>query len=279
VKFPTFTDAERDGMLTKVLEARAVMRKAKKAERAAAERHYRAAVAPLVVANQGLVAAVAHRYVKQLHSLTLEDLMQEGTFGFMKAVDRFDPAFGVKLSTYAIWWIRASIKRATLNTDQVVRLPVHMGELRASMRRLEMQTQAIAGREPTLDEYSGRCKKKRSSIEVALEVRLDRPTSLDAPTSSGFTTTMLDGLESPNDSPEEEYEFEERRALLGRLLDELTPRTRRILELRSEGLTLQNVGDIMNLTRERIRQLEAKAIQQMKATAARHGYKGNRSHE
>jgi RNA polymerase primary sigma factor len=224
-----------------------------------------------VLSNVRLVVSIASK--AQHRGVELEDLVQEGLIGLRHAVEKFDYRRGLKFSTYATWWIRQTVGRAIDNQCSTVRVPVHTREAIRRARRAQLHLTATLGRAPTVAEVAGLMHLRSREVTELLE--LGRPTvSLDAPFPSG-EGVHLDLL---GDSTSVESVAE--RAMLGhdlaRLLESLGDRERRLVRLRfgfEDGTvwTLDRIGDELNLTRERIRQLEATALKTLRPTArARH---------
>jgi len=223
----------------------------------------------MIKANLRLVVKIAQDYAN--YGLPLADLISEGNIGLMKAVERFDPAKGGKLSTYGSWWIKQSIKRALANQSKTIRLPVHMVDKIAKLRRIsDMLTEAY-GREPTdeeLSEETGIPMKKLSLLKRASQ----RPTSLDAPVNEGEGTNYAEiiGDEravSPFEALSDKNMFGE----LDDLLEVLDERESKIIDARfglngKTPMTLEEVGREFGVTRERIRQLQNIALDKMRKT-------------
>jgi RNA polymerase primary sigma factor len=217
----------------------------------------------MISSNLRLVVTIARDYAD--FGLPLLDLISEGNIGLMKAVERFDPAKRAKLSTYAVWWIRQSIKRALSNQSKLVRLPVHLGDKMSKMRRVALRMGEELGREPTDDELSveiGITSEKVSELRAAGI----RPTSLDAPISDDGLTEFGESVaDEEARTPFELLREKDLRSKIDGLLEELNGREKRIIARRfgfggGERKTLQQVGDEMGVSRERIRQLENAAL-------------------
>lgn len=221
----------------------------------------------MIRANLRLVVKIAQDYAS--YGLPVTDLISEGNIGLMKAVERFDPKRGGKLSTYAAWWIKQSIKRALANQSKTIRLPVHMVDKIAKVRRISLLLTEALGREPTdqeLAEEVGLPRHKLAMIKLASQ----RPTSLDAPVNEGEATEYSEVIgderaANPLDALADKNLHGELDGLLG-LLDD---RERRIIDVRfgltgAKPMTLEEVGTLFGVTRERIRQLQNSAIMKMR---------------
>jgi RNA polymerase primary sigma factor len=221
----------------------------------------------MVLANLRLVVKIAHDYAN--FGLPLSDLVSEGNMGLMKAVERFDPNKGGKLSTYAAWWIKQSIKRALANQSKTIRLPVHMVDKISKMRRTAMMMTEKLGREPTDAELANELGIAPGKVAHIRSVSV-RPTSLDAPVGDddGACLGELVGDES-GASPLEDLQEKALKRELVIMLQLLEPREADILRLRF-GLdggterTLEEVGEAFNITRERVRQLQNLALNKMR---------------
>jgi RNA polymerase primary sigma factor len=221
----------------------------------------------MIMANLRLVVKIAHDYAS--FGLPLSDLISEGNLGLMKAVERFDPEKGGKLSTYAAWWIKQSIKRALANQSKTIRLPVHMVDKIAKMRHVQMELAEKLGREPN-DEELGRAIGMSAGKVAHIKSVSVRPTSLDAPIGDEDDTSLgeMVGDESSS-TPFEMLRDKAIRRELSAMLDQLEPREADIIRLRF-GLdggpekTLEEVGEQFEITRERVRQLQNLAITKMR---------------
>jgi RNA polymerase primary sigma factor len=223
--------------------------------------------AHMIKANLRLVVKIAQDYSG--YGLPLADLISEGNIGLMKAVERFDPEKGGKLSTYAAWWIKQSIKRALANQSKTIRLPVHMVDKIAKMRRITMILTEAMGREPTQDELADEIGIPRRKLAL-LKRASQRPTSLDAPVNEGEKTNYSEiiGDEkavNPLDALSEKNLHHQLDDLLGVLDD----REHRIIHARfglndKRPMTLEEVGREFGVTRERIRQLQNVALDKMR---------------
>jgi len=223
--------------------------------------------AHMIRANLRLVVKIAQDYSN--YGLPVMDLISEGNIGLMKAVERFDPDKGGKLSTYAAWWIKQSIKRALANQSKTIRLPVHMVDKIAKMRRISTMLAEALGREPTDEELADEIGLPRRKLAM-LKQASQRPTSLDAPINEGEATEFGeiigdDRAENPLDALADKNLHGE----LDGLLSILDKRERRIIDERfglngRKPMTLEEVGREFGVTRERIRQLQNSALTKMR---------------
>ena len=221
----------------------------------------------MIKANLRLVVKIAHDY--ENYGLPLLDLINEGNIGLMKAVERFDPAKGGKLSTYGSWWIKQSIKRALANQSKTIRLPVHLVDKISKMRRTAMKLQEIFGREPTDDELAEEM--GMTSARVAqLRTAAIRPASLDAPIGDDDSSNFSEIVPDENaDTPYEQLEDKTVTRMLREMVKTLPSREATILRYRF-GLdggterTLEEVGGKFGVTRERIRQIQNIALSKLR---------------
>ena len=221
----------------------------------------------MIKANLRLVVKIARDY--EGIGLPLLDLISEGNIGLMKAVERFDPAKGGKLSTYGSWWIKQSIKRALANQSKTIRLPVHLVDKISKMRRTAMRLQDELGREPSDDEVAGEMGMPTSRV-TQMRLAAIRPASLDAPIGDDDSNNFSDVVPDDNaETPYEQLEDKTVTKMLREMVTTLDPREATILRFRF-GLdggaerTLEEVGEQFGVTRERVRQIQNIALRKLR---------------
>jgi RNA polymerase sigma factor (sigma-70 family) len=228
--------------------------------------------AKMIEANLRLVVAIGKKYINR--GLQFSDIIEEGNLGLIRAVEKFQYQRGFKFSTYASWWIKQAIERAIVNQTRTIRLPVHIAEIVSSYTRATRQLTQSLGRDPSIEEIARKLKvtvdKARSITQVVRETY-----SLDMLIGDHEEDTLKDVLQDTNAvSPESHLDDRRRREHLERWLQQLSDNERKVIELRfgfnnDEPRTLDNIGQVFHITRERVRQIETQALSKLRAMMKR----------
>lgn len=222
-----------------------------------------------VCGNQGLVRKIAYKYINACAGFDLDDLCQAGNIGLLTAIERFDPEKGFRFSTYATWWIRQAITREIMDKGNMIHIPVHVHEWLHAVRRAATQIEQATGKPATAEEIAAALGEPVEKIVTYLEMVNPGIVSTDKPVGDDDSASLIDMIPDDGLSPQEIADAVQLRTAMEQVIDKLQPREQAVLKMRfgfndGKSHTLEEVGAAYGVTRERVRQIEAKALRKLR---------------